>query len=262
MDKRAIAHVQLERSGIDPVVRGGPCPGTSLESIRNELSRAKQGFQRVSEGVMLARAMLESGKKEALAARGRYLEANGLKETLESAYALLVAVSDSQRQVIRARLEQLVTLALQGVFRNDMRFMLDTQISRGAVSCTPKVGYLNERSKKTIPADYLNEQDFDWYPLDEVGGGVVDVVAFAFRVSILSMYRPKRRQLLIMDEPFKHVSDNYLPNVAEVVRQLAHSCGIQFVIVSHEQELAGAADKVIEIEHGVFNKVLQSRVKT
>lgn len=87
-------------------------------------------------------------------------------------------------------------------------------------------------------------QSFD--PTRSVGGGVVDVAAFALRMACLSLARPQRRRLLILDEPFRFVSRGYRPRLRALLQQLTKDMGIQIVMVTHLQDLV--VGKVVEIE--------------
>ncbi len=82
-------------------------------------------------------------------------------------------------------------------------------------------------------------------PTASVGGGVVDVASFALRLACLLLASPKRRRLLCLDEPFKHLSENYRPAVRELIEVLAREMDVQFIIVTHSNELK--IGKVIEL---------------
>lgn len=83
-------------------------------------------------------------------------------------------------------------------------------------------------------------------PEDASGGGVLDVAAFALRIAVLVLARPKRRRLVVLDEPFKFVSEEYRPAVRDLLEQLARDLKMQFVIVTHIRELE--CGKVIRIK--------------
>jgi DNA repair exonuclease SbcCD ATPase subunit len=40
-----------------------------------------------------------------------------------------------------------------------------------------------------------------------------------------------------LDEPFRFVSDEYQPAVADLMEEMADKLGIQFIIVTHEENL-------------------------
>lgn len=156
--------------------------------------------------------------------------------TARRAHGLLTAFADSRREVVRAKVESIVAAAVRAVFGGGMDFKLEVSTKRGVVNMEPMVGY---RSKSAC----------EWRSVDDVGGGVADVVSFAMRLAVLTRYRPRLRKVLIADEPFKHVSAEYLPGVAEMLRKLCDSTGFQIIVVSHEPEIASAADRLYRVTH-------------
>lgn len=158
------------------------------------------------------------------------------------AVALLTAAADTQREAVRKNIEGVVTAALQAVFGPSFALELQVEIKRGVVSMEPFVLYTN-------PARRV--------PVTEIGGGVADVIAFAFRVAVLCLRRPRLRPVLFADEPFKHVSADYLPHVAAMLRELADRTGLQLIIVSHEPEIAEQADTLFRVTMRNGNSVVE-----
>lgn len=74
-------------------------------------------------------------------------------------------------------------------------------------------------------------------PMSATGGGVVDVAAFALRLSCLMLHKPKLNKVIILDEPFKFVSQNYQPNVKEMLETLSEKLGIQMIMITHISDL-------------------------
>lgn len=74
-------------------------------------------------------------------------------------------------------------------------------------------------------------------PLEAEGGGVIDVAAFVLQVSCLMMSTPAVRRVLVLDEPFKFVSAEYRDGVTAMIEMLADKFKIQFIIVTHIEEL-------------------------
>lgn len=149
-------------------------------------------------------------------------------------HALLSAFADTRREVVRVKVEAAVQAAVRAVFGPRMAFRLDVRTVRGQVTMEPQVGYVRGSA-------------VSWVGMDAVGGGVADVVSFAVRVAVLARYRPKLRRVLVADEPFKHVSAGYLPAVASMLRELSRNAGVQIIVVSHEPEIASAADRVYDV---------------
>jgi len=74
-------------------------------------------------------------------------------------------------------------------------------------------------------------------PTSASGGGVVDVACFALRLAALMLSRPPKRRLVVLDEPFKFVSREYLENVRLMLETLAEEMQVQFIMVTHIEEL-------------------------
>jgi DNA repair exonuclease SbcCD ATPase subunit len=91
--------------------------------------------------------------------------------------------------------------------------------------------------------------------MDAAGGGAVDVAAFALRVASWSMQRPRTRPVIILDEPMRFLSPDLQPKASDMLQELSQKLGLQFIIVTHEEELTQQVDKVFEVlkKGGVTN---------
>lgn len=73
-------------------------------------------------------------------------------------------------------------------------------------------------------------------PSDAAGGGVVDVCSFALRLACLLLQRPAKRRLLVLDEPWKHLSAEYRPLMGELLLELCRELQLQVIMVTHSEE--------------------------
>ena len=80
-------------------------------------------------------------------------------------------------------------------------------------------------------------------PEEARGGGIVDVVSLALRMAVLELIRPSILAPLILDEPGKMVSEEYVPALAGFLRRYAESTGRQVLIVTHNETLLEAAHR-------------------
>ncbi len=84
-------------------------------------------------------------------------------------------------------------------------------------------------------------------PVNEVGIGVIDVAAFGLRLANLMFSLPQRRRVIIMDEPFKHISSSRRGGrVAAMLEVLAKEFDMQFIMITHLPELVTGT--VVEME--------------
>lgn len=138
------------------------------------------------------------------------------------------AASQVQRRV-HDHFGRLVTRCLEAVFDDPLEFRFVLEKKRGKTEARP--------------AFFDNGVEV---PRQFVAGGVKDVAAFALRLAKLSLDRPARRKLLVLDEPFKHVNgDAEQGRVAELVLALSKEFGVQILIVTDDQFLK--IGKVVEV---------------
>lgn len=158
-------------------------------------------------------------------------EAREQVEHLLQAQAIVQQVAEAVQQQAHEQVARMVTRCLQAVFGEEAAY-------------TFKIDF--ERKRGRTEARLLFCRDgMELEPLGAAGGGVIDVAAFALRLACLVLARPKRRRLLVLDEPWKHLSAEYRPAVRQLVLTLARELGIQFLICTHANELK--IGKVIEL---------------
>lgn len=139
----------------------------------------------------------------------------------EQAFALARVVATGMQEQAQTAIADVVTKCLQAVFGSRYSFQIDFVEQKNRTSCRFVL-------KK-------GAQELD--PLTETGGGVVDIITFALRVAVLCACKPARRRLIIADEPFRFVSHEYRAALSDLLTLLSNEMGIQFVIVTHIQEL-------------------------
>ena len=147
----------------------------------------------------------------------------------EQARHLIQQVGQAVQQEAHDRLAGVVSRCLEAVFDEPYTF---------------KIVFDRKRNQTEARLVFVRD-GMEVSPLDAAGGGVVDVAAFALRLSCLMLKRPQPRRLLVLDEPFRFVSESYRPRIKAVVENLAEKMGIQILLVTHAPELV--AGKVIEL---------------
>lgn len=162
-------------------------------------------------------------------------EITKLKSQLEdSATALLIiqTVAQQTQEQLEYRISELVTLALSSVFEDPYEF---------------KVEYVVKRDK-TEANFWFMRNDTYIHPLDAAGGGAVDVAAFALRATLWSMSSKTTDNVIILDEPFKHLSSDLQQKAGHMVKEISKKLNLQFIIVSHIENLINEADQIIEVK--------------
>lgn len=170
--------------------------------------------------------------EEIVEAKRRYRHA-------EEALMILQIVSKQTQEQLEYRISELVTLALEAVFDDPYKF---------------KVVYETKRNK-TEARLWLERNGSLIDPLDSAGGGVVDVASFALRVALWSLANPKTDSVIILDEPFKHLSSDLQAKAGQMLKEISTRLGLQILMVSHIEELVDEADKVFQVSQskGISN---------
>ncbi len=162
-------------------------------------------------------------------------------ECLEKVRLLLLEAAKHAREQGRRQVEFLVTQALQFVFGGDLEFKVAIEEKRER----PDAEFY-------VCSTYGGDFKVETTPQDARGGGVVDVISLALRLALLHAFRPPVGGPVILDEPAKHVSEEFSPQVARFLKSFSQSLGRQIIMVSHNQHLADSADLayLVEMQHG------------
>lgn len=148
---------------------------------------------------------------------------------IEEAKSFILGLVSSVQESIHRKISGVVSRCLEAVFDEPYTFRIKFVQKRGQT----EVELVFERNGKEVD------------PLTASGGGVVDVAAFALRLASLTICRPRPRPLLVLDEPFKFVSAEYRPRLRELLETLSEEMKVQFLIVTHMEELM--IGKVVEL---------------
>lgn len=154
------------------------------------------------------------------------------KRAASTAEALTIAqeIATTLQHTAHARIAAVVDRCLAAIFDDPYEFRID----------------FVRTGKRTEARLYFVRDGHPVDPMTASGGGVVDVAAFALRVAALILSRPPRRRLMILDEPFKNLSEEYHAAARDMLLMLANDFGVQFVMVTHISELR--VGKIVELE--------------
>jgi DNA repair exonuclease SbcCD ATPase subunit len=155
------------------------------------------------------------------------MERASLKESSRNLSAIvkgqkiLQEVARDVQQHAHKQIASVVSKSLKAVFDEPYEF---------------RINFEKKRGKTEAQLEFVRDnQGTD--PLTAAGGGVVDVAAFALRIACLVLSRPVLRRVVVLDEPFRFVSEEYRQRISDLLIQLSEDLKIQFVIVTHMKEL-------------------------
>lgn len=153
------------------------------------------------------------------------------EKNAEEARDILQQTGQTVQQQVHDKIANVVSRCLSAVFGKDAYEF--------------KIIFERKRNRTEAKLEFWKDRQ-EVHPTMGSGGGALDVAAFALRVACLMMTKPPLRRLLILDEPMKFVSKDYRPKVATLIEALAEELGIQFLLVTHDQEFQ--IGKIIEIK--------------
>jgi ABC-type arginine transport system ATPase subunit len=188
-----------------------------LIKIRNRLEQEKGKRIELENDIRSLRIKIRKNKR--------------LVEFMEEAREIIRIVGIETQKQLQYHISDIASLALESIFENPYKLILE---------------FLKRRNK--IECDILFERDEIRYdePLENSGGGTIDVATYALRIASWSMERPQTRNIIILDEPLKNVSTEYQELASEMLKEVADKLNIQFIIVTHNTILTTYADRVFE----------------
>jgi len=148
-------------------------------------------------------------------------ECNALSTSLEAAEEardIAQGIAETIQQEAHAKISSVVSTCLSTVFPDD--------------PYTFKVIFESKRHK-TQAKLVFERNGIEVDPLSASGGGVVDVASFALRLACLLLNKPALQRVLVLDEPFKFVSEGYQPLVRQMLEDLESKLNIQIIMVTH-----------------------------
>ena len=164
---------------------------------------------------------------------------------LGEAEAFINKLVDEERDALRAQFEGVLNYGLQHVFGTGIRAKFEQSIKRNKVHTELALEF---------------QQDQSWVRVGKIrdaeGGGLADVVSFLLRVCVFCMFKPEGG-LLVLDEPFKHLSDAYVPAVMELVLDLIDSFNIQVLMITHHPLCQDYAKIVYGVAKGQATQLIR-----
>jgi len=148
----------------------------------------------------------------------------------ELAQAFLQQVAQETQEQLKFHLQDLVQTALDTVFPATYTFKIDFVILRG----------------RTEAQMYLDKDGERVDPELACGGGVVDVLSLALRIAAWSI--GKTSPIIVLDEPFKFLSQGLRPLMGEILRGLIDRLGVQIIMVTHDPDFVAIADRTFTID--------------
>lgn len=168
--------------------------------------------RKLDEVLLERRRALEDVNRETTALQAIRYELRCLYE----GQAIVQNIAQLIQQRVHQRISAVVTRCLNAVFDDPYEFQIRFDRRRGKTE-----------AKMVFCRNGVELED----PLNEVGGGVVDVTALGLRLACVLMDRPVLRRLLILDEPWKNIRGAaYRARTKLMLERLVKDLGLQIII--------------------------------
>lgn len=157
-------------------------------------------------------------------------------ELLEKVNVLLQKTSEYARKQAKKQIETMVSNCLQYIFDSNMEFIIEIEELYGKPNAEFYV-ITNEGNNIIKTKPELSR-----------GGGVVDIISLALRISFLQVHKPLIHGPLILDEPAKHVSEDFIFNVADFLKRTSEMFGRQIIMVTHNNHLSSVGTNSYRVQ--------------
>ncbi len=199
-----------------------------LEQINSKLNIEKGKLQVISQN-------FENTKKE-LDKEIKY------EDLLTKVILLFQKTATYAREQSKRQVEDLVTRCLQFIFETDIEFLIELSEKRSV----PNAEFY-------VRSNYDEGYSIITKPELERGGGVVDIISIALRIAFIQLHKPVLQGPIILDEPGKHVSEDYIFNLGDFLSKSSSLFKRQIIMVTHNAHLAQICNKSysVDIKNGV-----------
>lgn len=194
-----------------------------LQGLAENLAKRKQMLTKRQ----VERDFYDENLKEV---KSKILSLNLERDLLDKVRILFQLTADHARNQAKLQLETLVTNTLQYIFGPQFKFEIQLTEHGG-----------NPVAEFYVTTEWEGESVSN-KPQDARGGGIVDIVSIALRIAYMESMQPKVEGPIILDEPGKHVSDDYIVQMVEFLRSISTTFDRQIILVSHNTHLIESAD--------------------
>lgn len=171
-------------------------------------------------------------------------------EYIEEAQIFLQTVAKKTQSKLSFHISDFVSNALETIW--------------GEEAYTFKLDFIEKRNKTEVEMFLVDDNGIiglkDLNSL-RTGGGILDIIAFALRISLWSLQKNKEK-LIILDQPFTNLDSEHLPLANLLLKEVNEKLGIQFLIINHNP-LLNEGNDIYEVykEDGV-SKISKQEVRS
>lgn len=160
------------------------------------------------------------------------------------AHFLLIEVSKEIQKQFKKKFDTLITHAIQSIYDYPYIFELKFENKRNNIEIRPIV-----KKGKT-----------ELMPKDDMGGGILDIIALGFQIILWYLQSPQSRPILFLDEPFKFLG-SYSRKAGFVLKYLSKYFNLQIILTSHDKNLIDFCDRIYETTYDGTEATVTRKLK-
>lgn len=206
-----------------------------MESLEQQLADLDQKLAKARIAWLRRKTTSDLLKQENMEIVAQEKEAIKEQELLDKVRLLFQKSGEHARKQAKIQLETLVSNALQYVFGASFRFEID--LSPADKNPTAEFYVVSEWDGDVIRTK----------PQDARGGGIVDIISLALRIAFLETIRPRLEGPILLDEPGKHVSEDYILPMTQFLQSVYETFDRQILLVTHNTHLTESADQAFYV---------------
>jgi DNA repair exonuclease SbcCD ATPase subunit len=134
--------------------------------------------------------------------------------------------------MFKEKIETTVSHACKQIFQRDLQIELLYEEKRNGIDTSIVV----------------KEHETELSPKDDLGGSIIDIISFTFRIVLWFMMNPRSMNTMILDEPFRWTG-KLLTLACMVMKELSETLDFQVIVITHDDEVIEIADRVFKIEN-------------
>jgi uncharacterized protein YajQ (UPF0234 family) len=209
----------------------------------NVLQRIEEQFNNVNQAKNEMKGRIDLLSSQCKIFENTLESSNNHYKIIERVLDILRTYATLKEQVLRSKIDDVITKGLQLIFGDTYKSKLEFGISRGQAVIRPRI------------VTMINGNEFEADVAKAHGGGLVNIVSALYQIIVLALIKPKQRQILFLDEMCKNISEEYIEATGEFLKYLNEKLGMQLVIITHKKQLHEIADSLYEfsLEDGVTN---------
>lgn len=214
----------------------------------SKILKIEKKYNEFKDNVIRLKALREDKEEEFQKIKDECGVIAETQDNLISARILLEQCNISSRDYIKGEVEQLITKGLRTIFEDPLiKFNIEFVEKRNQ---TEALFYLtSEGDEARIEGDIISTY----------GGGLVDIISITLRIIIMELL--KLEGPLILDEPGKNISSQYIGNFGKFLINISTAFARQIIMITHNSALSNCADNKIEVtqKNGISKTFIKER---